>query len=106
MPHPVTDQSFDQDVLKSEIPVLVDFWGPWCGPCKMMLPVIEELEKDYEGKVKFVKVNVDENQEIPGKFNIMSIPTFIFFKGGQPVAQFIGAKSKESVKQEIEKVIV
>ena len=105
MSQAVTDSSFETEVLKSPVPVLVDFWAPWCGPCKMMGPIVDELAAEYEGKAKIVKVNVDENPETPGKFNIMSIPTFIIFKGGQPVSSFIGAKPKESVKQELDRAI-
>jgi len=105
MAHAITDATFQSEVLDSAIPVLVDFWAPWCGPCKMMGPIVDELATEYEGKVKIVKVNVDENPETPGQFNVMSIPTFIIFKGGKPVGQFIGAKPKESVQQEINRAI-
>jgi len=105
MAQAITDAEFEAEVLKSEIPVFVDFWAPWCGPCKQMLPIVEELTAEYEGKVKVVKVNVDENAEVPGKYNVMSIPTFIIFKGGEPVTNFVGAKSKEDVKQELDAVL-
>ncbi len=105
MANEVTDSEFDREVLKSKTPVLVDFWAPWCGPCKTMLPVMEELGKEYEGKVKIVKVNVDENSETPGKYNVLSIPTFIVFKDGEAVATFVGAKSKEDMKKEIDTAI-
>ena len=105
MAHTVTDTDFDAEVLKSDIPVLVDFWAPWCGPCKAMIPIVDELSTEYEGKVKVVKMNVDENTEVPGKHGVMSIPTFIIFKGGEAVTTFVGAKSKEDVKKELDAVI-
>jgi len=105
MANAITDAEFDAEVLKSDIPVLVDFWAPWCGPCKSMLPIVEELTEEYEGKVKVVKMNVDENSEIPGKFSVMSIPTFIIFKGGEAVTTFVGAKSKEDMKKEFDAVL-
>lgn len=105
MAHEVTDSDFEKEVLKSKTPVLVDFWAPWCGPCKTMLPIVEELGKEYEGKVKIMKVNVDENSETPGKYNVLSIPTFIVFKDGEAVATFVGAKSKEDMKKEIDTAI-
>lgn len=100
----VTDSNFEAEVLKSDIPVMVDLWAPWCGPCKQMGPIVDELATEYEGKVKIVKMNVDENTEMPGKFNVMSIPTFLIFKGGEVVQTFIGAKSKEDVKKELDAV--
>jgi thioredoxin 1 len=101
----VTDATFEEEVLKNDLPVLVDFWAPWCGPCKAMLPVIEELARDYEGRLKVVKVNVDENGETPGKFGVMSIPAFFLFKGGQVVQNFIGVKTKEFMKEELNKLL-
>ena len=105
MPHPIADADFDAQVLQSDLPVLMDFWAPWCGPCKAMNPIIEELEKEYDGKVKVVKMNVDENIETPGTFGVMSIPTFILFKKGKPVSTFVGSRSKEDMKKEIENVL-
>jgi thioredoxin 1 len=104
MSNPVTDATFDAEVLQSDLPVMVDFWAPWCGPCKAMLPIVEELEKTYEGKVKVVKVNVDENTDVPAKYNVMSIPTFIIFKGGKIASQFVGARSKTDVQKELDAV--
>lgn len=100
-----TDATFDTDVLQSDLPVLVDFWAPWCGPCKAMLPIMEELEKAYEGKVKIIKMNVDENMEVPGKYNVMSIPTFIIAKGGKTISQFVGARSKADFQRELDAAI-
>lgn len=105
MTQAVTNETFESEVLKSSVPVLVDFFAPWCGPCKIMHPVMEDLAKEYEGKAKVVKVNVDEEQHIAGTFNIMSIPTFIIFKDGKPVKGFMGAQPKESMKQMLDAVI-
>lgn len=105
MATPLTDAEFSDKVLKSPIPVLVDFWAPWCGPCKAMLPVVEELAKQYEGKVAFYKVNVDENTEVPQQFNVMSIPTFVLFKGGEAVETFIGVQSKETVSAKLDALL-
>jgi len=99
----LTDANFETEVIKSAVPVLVDFWAPWCGPCKLMGPVIEELAKEYEGKaIKIGKMNVDDNEKVPPRFGIMSIPTFIIFKGGKPVEQFVGVQKKEDLKKKIE----
>lgn len=94
--------NFTQEVLQSETPVLVDFWAPWCGPCKMMGPVIDEVAKELDGKVKVGKVNVDEFGELAQQYNILSIPTFIVFKGGQVAEQFSGAMPKEVLIQKLE----
>ncbi|MBI3332208.1 thioredoxin [Candidatus Peregrinibacteria bacterium] len=104
MSQPITDAQFDSEVLKSPLPVLVDFWAPWCGPCKVMNPILEELEGEMKGKVKIVKMNVDENMDVPGKFNVLSIPTFIIFKNGDAVKSFVGVRSKEDVRKELEAV--
>ncbi len=90
----VTDASFAQDVLSADIPVLVDFWAAWCGPCKMIAPILDDLAEQYAGKVKIAKVDVDANKEIPGKFNIRGIPTLLIFKNGQVEATKVGALSK------------
>ena len=97
----LTDSNFEAEVLKSDIPVLVDFWAPWCGPCRAIAPVIEELDQEYAGQVKIVKMNVDENPTTPGKYGIRAIPTLILFKGGEVVEQITGAVSKASLKQMI-----
>lgn len=97
----VTDGTFDEEVLKSDIPVLVDFWAPWCGPCRAMGPVIDEMASEYEGKVKISKMNVDENPSTPSKFGIRAIPTLILFKDGEVVEQITGAVSKSSIKEMI-----
>jgi len=101
----LTDQSFEQEVLKSDTPVLVDFWAEWCQPCQMVGPVIEELAKEFEGKIKVGKMNVDENATVPGTFGIMSIPTILLFKEGKPVKTLVGVQSKDTFKQAIQEAI-
>ena len=101
-----TDADFKKDVLDSKVPVLVDFWAEWCGPCKMVAPVLDELAKEYEGKIKMAKVDVDQNQQVAGNFNIRSVfPTLLFFKDGQVVKQLIGAHPKSKLVNEIQEVI-
>ena len=103
---PLSDtKSWETDVMGSSIPVFVDFWAEWCGPCKMVSPVVEELSGDYDGKVKFVKVNVDEANELASKYNIFSIPTLAIFNRGKIIAQQVGAASKESYKNMIDKAL-
>ena len=100
----LTDDTFEQEVLKSDVPVLVDFWAPWCGPCQMMGPIVEDLSKEYDaGKIKVAKMNVDENQATPGAYKVMSIPTFLVFKGGEVVDQTVGGVGKDKLKEMIEK---
>lgn len=100
-----TDQNFKQDVLESSTPVVVDFWAPWCGPCRIVSPTIEELARDYEGKVEVGKMNVDDNPQTAGTYGVMSIPTVMVFKGGQPVKATVGAQGKESYKKMIDEAI-
>ena len=100
---PVTDQSFDEDVLKSAQPTLVDFWAVWCGPCKMVAPVVEELSDDYQGRVKFAKMNVDENMSTPGRYGIRGIPALLLFKEGKVVDQVVGAVPKAKIKEMLDK---
>lgn len=98
-------KSWQTDVVESSKPVFVDFWAEWCGPCRMVSPVVEELASEYEGKVNFVKVNVDEANELASKYNVFSIPTLAIFNKGQMIAQQVGAASKESYKNMIEKAL-
>ena len=102
MANPVTDSTFQAEVLQSSLPVLVDFWAPWCGPCRAIGPVIDELTEEYEGKVRIFKMNVDENPSTPGTFGIRAIPTLILFKNGQVVEQITGAVSKSSLNELIQ----
>jgi len=104
-PKEVNDAQFEAEVLKSETPVLVDFWAPWCGPCRMVAPLVEELADEYGPKVKFVKVNTDESLNTAASYGIRSIPTLIVFKGGQPVGQVIGFRPKNDIKREIDKAL-
>ena len=97
-----SDASFDEDVLGAETPVLVDFWASWCGPCKMIAPVLDELAKEYEGKIKICKMDVDANKETPAKFNIRGIPTLMIFKGGNAEGTKVGALSKTQLKEFVE----
>jgi len=97
----LTDNNFKKEVLESDLPVLVDFWATWCGPCKMVAPIIEELSKEYEKKIKIGKINIEENPRTPTHYGIMSIPTLMFFKKGQVVGQALGVVSKAELKKAI-----
>ena len=100
----LTDANFEQEVMKSPLPVLVDFWAPWCGPCKMIGPVIEELAKEYAGKVKICKFNTDEGSDTPAKYSISAIPTLLIFKGGKLVQELVGMQRKEDLKRHLDAV--
>jgi thioredoxin 1 len=102
-PVELTEESFEQEVLKATIPVLVDFWAAWCGPCKMIAPMVEELATEYEGKLKIGKVDVDNHQKIAMQYGIRSIPTLLMFKGGKVVEQIIGAAPKKTLVEKLSK---
>ena len=101
----VTDSTFKQEVLESKVPVLVDFWAPWCGPCRMVAPVVEEMAKQYDGRVKVVKVNTDENPRVASDYGIRSIPTLMIFKEGQRVDMVVGAVPKTTLANTLEKYL-
>ena len=101
----VTDQNFEKEVTKSALPVLVDLWAPWCGPCRMVAPVIEKLSEKYNNKFKFCRLNVDENPQTASKYGVMSIPTLIFFKGGEAVDTVIGAVPEQALQPKIDALL-
>ena len=101
----VTDQTFEEEVIKSTQPALVDLWAPWCGPCRIIGPVVERLSEKYKGKFKFCKINIDENQKTAASYNVMSIPTLIFFKDGNAVDTVIGAVPETVLQQKIDKLL-
>lgn len=101
----ITEANFENEVIKSPIPVLIDFWAEWCGPCKILSPTVMELAKEYEGKLKVGKVNVDEEGGLAMRYNVMSIPTLKFYKGGNVVGELVGAAPKSTIEAEINKHI-
>lgn len=101
----VSDGNFEAEVLKSQTPVLVDFWAPWCGPCKSIAPILEELASEYAGKIKVVKLNVDDNPKTPSGYNVRGIPNLVFFKGGEVVEQIVGAVPKDQLVSALSKIV-
>jgi len=101
-PVDIQEAKFDELVLKSKMPVLVDFWAPWCGPCRMVAPIVDDLAKEYDGKITFYKLNVDDNQVTAQKFGVMSIPALIVFKNGKPVSNIVGYRPKPELKKSLE----
>jgi thioredoxin 1 len=100
-----TDANFDQEVLKSDQPVLVDFWAPWCGPCRMIAPIVAEISTEYSGKLKVGKLNTDDNQGVAARYGVMSIPTVMIFKNGEMVARIVGAQPKQALTGKIDAVL-
>ena len=101
----ITDGNFDNEVAKSGVPVLVDFWAEWCGPCRMMSPILDEVAPAYKGKLKIGKLNVDENQDTPSKFGVMNIPTMIFFKSGKEAERIVGAMSRAELQKKLDRAL-
>jgi len=102
---PVTDATFKEEVIESDVPVLVDFWAPWCGPCRMVAPVVDEISEQYKGQVKVVKINTDENPNVASQYGIRSIPTLMVFKGGQRVDMVVGAVPKTTLASTLDKYL-
>lgn len=105
MAQEVNDSNFDQEVLKSSVPVLVDLWAPWCGPCRMLTPIVEKLAVDYQGKAKIVKLNTDDNPNTAMKYRIQAIPTILFFKGGNLVEHMVGIQPEKEIRQKIDDLL-
>ena len=101
----ITDETFEKEILNSDMPSMVDFWAEWCGPCRMVSPVVEELANEYDGKVKFAKMDVDKNHQTPSQFGIRNIPTLILFKGGEVAQTIVGAYPKSHLDEEVKKVL-
>jgi len=101
----INEGNFKQEVEEQTLPVLVDFWAPWCGPCLMMAPVLEELEREWQGKIKVGKVNVDENSGLASRYGVMSIPTLVLFKNGKALKEWIGVQDKDRFKEEVEALV-
>jgi len=104
-PIAIDDTNFDQIVLQAEIPVLVDFWAPWCRPCLMVAPILDELAEEYNGKVSIARIDVDQNPKTAAKYNIMSIPTMLIFKKGEPVSQIVGFRPKPELKRSLDAIL-
>ncbi len=104
-PIEIGDSNFDQTVLQAEMPVLVDFWAPWCAPCRMVAPVVEELAEEYDGKISFAELNVDHNPKTASKYGIMSIPTLLIFKDGKPISHIVGFRPKAELKRSLDAVL-
>jgi thioredoxin 1 len=104
-PTEVTDATFETEVLKNDLPVLVDFWAPWCGPCRMVAPIVDELAEEYDGKVEFRKLNTDDNPRVAAKYGIRSIPTLLVFKGGEQVGSIVGFRPKGDLKKRLDEAL-
>ena len=101
----VSDDTFEEEIINSDLPAMVDFWAEWCGPCKMVAPVVEELASEYQGKLKVAKMDVDQNRNTPAKFGIRNIPTLLLFKGGELAQTIVGAQPKRSIEEELKKIL-
>ena len=101
-PVPINDSDFEQEVLQAEKPVLLDLWASWCRPCLMIAPIVEELAEEYDGKVNFFKMDIDQNPKTPSRYNVMSIPTLLIFKGGEPVSHMVGVRPKGELKKNLD----